>query len=842
MKRVSILFSNLHFVFFIFIFFIWDPCYFAQNSDKSISYHFEQISLRDALNYLIQRFNVPLVYQDAQVEHIFISERCHGCTIEEGLNNLLLKYGLGWHKINTQLIISENGSEKTIKRDIYGKISDRENGNPLPYANIIIKGTKQGTSSDLNGYFKLGRMPAQSCTLQVYYVGYKEEEVIEQGTLTVDTIQIRLNQQPLQSDVITAHGERELPVNINEKPGEIKIKPLETDPLPSFNNAQIERTIQLMPGISASTDRAVDLIFYGGTSAQNMILLDGIPIYKPSHYYGMISMLPPQAIEEVTIYKGGYPARYGDALSGIVELTANEVEDSQLNFGLGLNLYDLHGFLALPISNKIKNFLSLRRSYNINSADHYYQDINKYAREFEEDFDLSNKYNVFSPTFNYFDLLNKLSINLSADDDIYVTSYINNDHEEFDSPFLTFYPDTNYLDIELARDIQSSGYAVNYLHKWMNHAQLKINIGYNQLKHNVYVTSLLDSSFYYYKINDFFFRFDQTYYFKSIGLDFGYEGREIRIENREENRKTDTKIHSVYFQSLFSPFRKFNLTVGLRNTNVSYFLPRASLMYQFSQKIKLSASWGIYNQYLYPYDALNENLINYSYISDLDINWNIRDDKDEVSHAEHFIINFQYDLSDYLFNTELYYKKYNQLLYYNYNENSAVYSDGSGISSGLEIMMKKAWGIYSGWISYHWNHIEYKFPKLFNANSINPSYNRTHELKMVHQINLKSWYLSAIGILSSGARYTKLGEEKNESVSPMYQRFDLHLSREWKDFFKLNWQLGIGLINIFNHKNIWYREVDITNLSASYPPSQISYYDYPMLGFTPMVYLNCKLR
>ena len=838
MKRVSIIFSNLYFSFFIVLFFIWPSCLFAQKPVAPISYHFEQLSLRDALNYLIKRYNIPLVYQDAQVEHIVVSETCNGCTIEECLNSLLIEHGLNWQRINTQLIISENGSGKPIKRDLYGRISDRENGSPLPCANVIIKGTKQGSSSDLNGYFKLGQIPAKSCTLQVYYIGYKEEEVVEQGT-TIDTIRIGLHQQPLWSEIIITNGKKDIPLSINEQAGEITFKPPETDPLPSFNNTQIERTVQLMPGVSAGTDRAMDLCFYGGTSSQNLILLDGIPLYKPAHYYGMISMFPPQAIENVTIYKGGYPARFGNALSGIVDLTVNEVKDNQLNFGFGLNIYDLYGFLALPISNKINIFLSLRRSYNINSTEHYYQDINKYAREFEEDFNLPDEYDGFSPKFNYFDLLNKFSMNLSSNDDIFITSYINNDYEKFNASFIVFYPDTAVLDGECARDIQSSGHSVKYLHKWMNHAQLKINLGYNQLKHKLSERLCLDSTFYYYKLNDFFFGFDHTFYFKSIALDIGYEGREIQLEKREENKKTDTKIHSLYFQTLFSPLRKFDLTVGLRNTNVSYFLPRVSFNYHVSEKIKLSASWGIFNQYLYPYYALNENLINYTYVSDIEINWHIRDEKDEVSKAEHVMINFQYNFDNALFNAELYYKKYDQLLYYNNDENSAIHNNGSGISKGLEIMMKKTWGIYSTLISYHWNDIKYRLPELFKANSFNPAYNRAHELKTVNQISIKSWYLSAIGILSSGARYTDGAGNINSKILPAYFRFDLHISKQLNNFLKLKWECGVALINVFNRKNLWQRIPDPSIYSDR---KYYDYEEYAMLGFTPMVYLNFKLR
>ena len=541
---------------------------------------------------------------------------------------------------------------------------------------------------------------------------------------------------------------------------------------------------------------------------------------------------------------------YGEALSGIIELTANTIQDEKFNFGFGANLYDTYGFLELPISAKVKTFLSLRRSYNITPKNELYSDTHCFVMGFSDDIKSNIKgYNNFYPDlFYYYDLLNKWIFNLSSKDKITSTFYLSRD---IDRTKVNVFDENSFSNTrtDFQKIQNSSGYACNYLHQWNAKWQSKICASFSNL--NYKISDIYESSTSYsrnnLKLYDYSIHFDNTFNLESVEFKAGYNGKKIIYKipstDPDMNQDYNHNYHSLYFQSDLTPVKKLNLSLGLRSTNGKLYQPYISTRYQIKKELELTAKWGIYHQYLYEHfgTSLN-NHIYYSFLpgSGWFSSWNLLGYKNKTCYTNNYIIILNYNLNGFYINTESYYKKYNNFFYYDPEQTTldrALY-DGKAISYGFEINVKKCLGKYSGWISYHYNNIDYTLPEFNNRHSFKSSYNRSHECKLVHQLQIGSWNLSAIGIFASGARYTRYTgpeESMNESTLPLYERVDLNITKHVRNLLNLNWEFSIGLLNIFNHKNIW----DRTSFNKYWPTS---IYDYSMLGFTPMVSLSCQLH
>ena len=206
---------------------------------------------------------------------------------------------------------------------ISGFVRDKHNGEPLPYTNVLLSETTIGTASDVNGYFILPNVPEGTFTMKVMMIGYKTLE----ETVTVMDFNLRLDfdleKTALELGQITVSAERmrfEKRVEISR----INLTNQDIRRVPAFIEADIFRTLQLLPSVSASNDFNAALIVRGGSPDENLILLDGAEVYNPYHIGGVFSTFNADMISDTEFLAGGFPADYGGRLSSILKITARE--------------------------------------------------------------------------------------------------------------------------------------------------------------------------------------------------------------------------------------------------------------------------------------------------------------------------------------------------------------------------------------------------------------------------------------------------------------------------------------------------------------------------------------
>ena len=187
------------------------------------------------------------------------------------------------------LIYTQNTSN-----EIYGFITDNESGEALIGANVFIKESGKGMATDINGYYVLSGIDLREVTLIASYVGYKRfekkinfnDDILDQSNsininiaLSIEVLEI------LEIDVTAEEIER-----LNKiEPSRINLSPRMLKAQPALAEPDIFRTIQSLPGVLTNSELSTGLIIRGGNTDQNLILLDGITVYNPSHMGGIFS-------------------------------------------------------------------------------------------------------------------------------------------------------------------------------------------------------------------------------------------------------------------------------------------------------------------------------------------------------------------------------------------------------------------------------------------------------------------------------------------------------------------------------------------------------------------------
>ena len=792
---------------------------------------------------------------------------------------------------------------QSVTNDILGYIRDSTTGESLPYANIILLGENRGTASNTNGYFVIVNAPVGVCSLQVSYIGYTTSVIsVNNDPDIMNAVTIKLRPKTIRGEAVTVLAET---YEIWQSSGEIShitISPRELQALPTLGEVDILRSLQLLPGISGVAGGKAGLYVRGGTPDQNMVIMDGMTIYHTDHFFGMFSAFNADAIKDVQVYKGGFPAKYGGRLSSVVDLTGKSGGDYR-QMSLGLNLLSASFSYETPFWDKQGSWLiSARRSYTDILQSPLYNSIYEFVTG-DESTTGSNGIGsgglrggafqqAIVPSFYYYDLNSKLSLNPTGHDIISLSFYSSRDYldksRELSRPeggFTTSGGEAFDIRIdENLTDWGNIGGSFKWGHQWNSRSYSNLMVAHSTYA-STYERDLsvggsnvvgVDTSTgaarglgsfaqdEFNTVRDLTFRLDHQWQVsKNHKLEFGTFVAQIGTDYTATVRDTIDilDLHSrsrtavLYSQDQWQISPRMNVTLGLRSTyhdltNAFYQAPRFSFGWYLTDRFKLKGAWGHYYQFIN--EIINENVLEGS--KDF---WLSADENLLPGFSEHTILGFTYETRDYLFEVEGYYKTMENLVEFTRRfQDRANYLNyfffGTGLSQGLELLVQKKHGALKGWISYTLAKVEHSFPNLNDGIAFPANHDRRHELKMVGIYKWGPWNLSSTWIYSTGNAYTapesqfflemldgqKLSYihvgEKNTYRLPAYQRLDLSVSRKF-EYGNFAWDAGVSIYNVFNYANISYRDydLDVTPIIVS---------DVLMLGFTPTIFIKANLR
>jgi len=771
---------------------------------------------------------------------------------------------------------------------ISGVVKDKESGETLPFANVFIKDTNIGTTTNGDGFFTLFNVPSENSTIQVQYLGYKVETLILTKEIVKDKITILLapDFNKLDEVVINTDSRQQI-IKMNENVSQISLSPKRLASIPNLGEKDIFRALQLLPGVSGTNESSAGLYVRGGTPDQNLVLLDGFTVYHVDHFYGFFSAFNSDAIKDIQLFKGGFPAEYGGRISSVMDLTGKRGNINKVSFSGGLSLVSANATLEIPIGEKANLLLAGRRSYTdiirsglYNNIFDLYNDNNQSNGTRFPNFN-NFQQNQTQPSFYFYDLNTKFSYNPSDKDIISISMY--NGEDNLDSSRKNNNTFGSNIDGErsITTDIKDLlnwgnwGSSIRWARQWNDKLYTNIVGAYSnyfsnrnrvndvtiQLPDttNNFKTGLVEDN----NLKDYTLRLHSEYKINSKhSLEFGGQITKNDVDYNYTfndtitviDQKDEGVLNTVYLQDKWSPSEKLNIVGGIRATHFDvtdefYYEPRFSLSYQLNDKLKLKGAWGRYYQFV-------NRIVREDVTQGSRDFWLLADEENSpISFSEHLILGSSYEIDDWLFDIEYFEKEMTGLTEFSLRFQSALGADpndqlffeGTGISRGVDFLIQKMVGKYTGWMGYTLSEVVHTFPGL----SDKPFYSlndQRHEFKLVNVLKAGRWDLGATWVYGSGKPYTApngiytitlLDGTKTEYVSvgdkngprhAPYHRLDLSFTYKF-DIGSGKGSMGLSLFNFYNRSNTWYKEFEVVN-------GQVIETNINYIGFTPSLFFN----
>ncbi|HEX2921851.1 MAG TPA: TonB-dependent receptor [Bacteroidales bacterium] len=777
-----------------------------------------------------------------------------------------------------------------------GIVRDAMSGEVLPFASVQVLGTTIGTSTNSDGYFTLLKVPSDTNTIVVQYIGYEKEAVFLSPNTPKQNLGVEMKQQSktLQEVKITAYKDDVVFVRKSEA-SVVKITPVKMEQLPDLGEKDVMRSFQLMPGVSASNESSSGLYVRGGTPDQNLILYDGFTVYHVDHLYGFYSAFNANALKDIQLYKGGFESKFGGRLSSVTEITSKEGSQKYFNIGGDISMLSTNLFAEIPIGKKFSSMIAVRRSYQGKIYDMIFSKFNKSANVNAPDMGTGpgRRFSQETKVKSYFyDLNGKFTYRPTRKDVVSLSIF--NGTDELDNSFKSDIPSfgqananfsMNSTDLTRYGNIGSS---IKWSRKWTDKLYGNTILSYSNYynkrdrsqERNIFNTNdsarvSMSGVFENNDLKDFSFKSDYQYEITDFSqMQFGsfatlYDIKYSYAQSDTANildRSARAILGGLYIQNRLKLFGdKLQMTPGLRasyfqQTKRFYFEPRMSFNYIVSDFLALKGSTGKFFQYANK--VMREDIMSGSKEF-----WILSDDESiPVSSALHFNLGLSYEIPDYTFSVEGYYKKISNLTEYSLRVNpspagnsySENFFNGKGYSAGIEFLTQKNAGSLNGWVSYTLATAKNYFPDYTNY-YFPANQDVRNEFKIIGMYKHKRWDFSANWIYASGRPYTApsgaynitlLDEttkefftvtSKNSIRLPDYHRLDISAnyrlllgSRGDKKRREIG-SVSFSIFNVYNRNNLWYKEYILEE--GEIIANSVSY-----LGIVPNISISFNLR
>jgi len=779
---------------------------------------------------------------------------------------------------------------------LQGQVLNAKTHEPVPYAAIMIKGTSKGILSNENGYFDM-TLSRDTCILAISCVGYKikEEKIVYHPLHGMYYIQ--LEEEITELEQVTVVSDKERIVRVTDNISSVMISPTLIAKLPNLGEVDVIRSFQLLPGVSATNETSAGLYVRGGTPDQNLILFDGMTIYHVDHFYGFFSAFNAYTIDDIELIKGGFPAKYGGRTSSVMNITGKPADLQKIHAGGCVSFLSVNAYFEAPIvREKISWQIAVRRSYtDLIRTGLYNKIFDLYNEEDNNEVDQlptggmgggmgrGMQQTSTEPKFHFYDINSKLTYKINDKNSVAISFYEGKDVMDNSREMPSFDMGNSESSGSITDNAEWGNIGISCQWKTEIHENFKSNAFISYSKYfslrDIKTTQDTESdtrsgpgmnTFENNYVEDISFRYRNEWQLSNSNtVEFGIEETFCAILYQLENNDTLTLIDrnsegllsSFYLQDKIALFdNKIDIRIGTRLnhfnlTNKFYFEPRTSIVYEPFEKFKLKAAWGIYNQF-------HTRVIREDVLQGSKDFWLLADDSTiSVNSAIHYIAGISYEFNNFLIDIEGFYKDYKGLTEYSMRytrtpgrmlngASEDYFFTGTGYAKGIEFLLQKKYGLNTGWIGYTLSEVKQKYPDLNYGKSFYALHDQTHEIKIVYCRTIKRWDISSAFIFATGKPYTAPESEyqltlldgseynyihvseKNSCRLPDYHRLDVAVTYNWKGKYIQN-ALSFSIFNLYNHKNIWYKEFTIDE-------NTVTVTDAITLGITPNISFSLK--
>ena len=697
---------------------------------------------------------------------------------------------------------------------ISGFISDSSSGEALIGANVILQETGQGMATDINGYYIIQDIVPGNYVLMVSYVGFSlRKEKLSISDRQSIKLNIALSEEVVELSQVEVTAEQ-IQRKANIQPSKINLSPRMMKAAPALAEPDLFRTIQALPGVLTTSEFSTGLVIRGGNTDQNLILLDGVTVYNPSHLGGIFSNFIVDGVKEAELIKGAYNAEYGGRLSAVLNIISREGNQKKFEGKANLSLLSAQATLEGPFY-KGAWVLSGRRTY----------------------FDQIFKSNPNIPPYYFYDIQSHVYSDLTPKDRLSISFYNGIDDLLFGTFGLAGRWGNNTLSTQYRR-VFSEKVIGNFLYAnslFFTEFGLGGSNGLNS--DNQIDDATVAANFSWFKSSESTVKFGAQ--LKNLGFlytnTFG-DSLQFKIE-------TKPKEFASYAKLKYSPSEKFIFEPGVRinlyNVYSDSIFPdlRLGMKYLLTDDRYINFSLGNYHQFIATFqDDYNPTILD---------QWIAVDNSVAPAKSSQIVLGYEEYINDlYKLQVEGYYKDIKNL--FTFEESRAttdeavsdsalsdIVTPSNGYAYGLELFAQKMSGRLSGWLAYTFSVSRKSMNSIFydkNEEYYN-SWDRTHSFSALgnYLINNKwdmNWKLS----LQSGQAYTPIigyynqilpgspdevfrtipGTRNSARYSP-YSRLDLGIVYHTK-IFGSKMDVYIQIINVFNKKNTFRKSYSVGSI------------------------------
>ncbi|MCA0445176.1 MAG: TonB-dependent receptor [Bacteroidetes bacterium] len=758
-------------------------------------------------------------------------------------------------------------------RTVAGFVYDKESGEALIGASVLVSGTTRGTSTNTSGFFSITGLPDGELTLEIRYIGFlPQQKKIRATELKADKLNIQLEPATVSMAevVVSADSIRTIKKLFDEPVSQLELSGLDIKKIPQIIEPDLLRSLQSLPGIVSASDFSSQIYVRGGTPDQNLYMVDGTDIYNPEHAFGLFSTFNTDAIKSVVISKGGFGAEYGGRLSSVIDVTNLDGNRNSFKGTANISLLSAKTTLQFPMGKIGSISGSIRRTY-----------FDKTVGQVKS---LKDKI----PDYYFIDGNVKTLIDINETNKLTVSYFGGRDYLDF-----KFNPDAEDSD-KLKYDWGNNTGSLKWLsvlspelfaNFWLTYSRFDSELNLKQIH-------MKETN----EINDLTLKGNLEYTLSDANsVKFGFESKFLDPKYLSENDNEVIDVQgkrthlSGYIQNQYKPDETWMIETGLRLDHFradEYFTdlsPRLTVKYNLDavQNIKFAA--GVYRQYL--------QRIPRFFVGDI---WVTSDKNIKPSTSNHYVLGYERVLDEaFTLQAELFYKTYTNLNSFKkfvvtdiipsgtdaknrtlFKNTKNLFFTGDGSSYGAEILVKKDMGLATGWLGYTYSHTEYQFSDINRNKTFSPRHDRSHTINATLNTELDEawaklwnstpdddhakWLFGMNFIYSTGQPITTPGSayfsseipdvgsdplsqnggnlgfslypgEINSYRLPDYIRMDISLTWEKK---YTTWTLApyFQVFNIGNRKNVWFIQYqDDSNIAGKIKPEIKKITMFPLL-------------
>ena len=810
---------------------------------NEVSIDLKNVSLKDALTILADSGKFHLNYsEDIIPKDKKVTLKMENVIAVKALRKILAYTNIDFTVTQSGQIVLIKTNNKTVakhheKYTISGYITDANNGEALIGTNVYVERLGTGCSTNTYGFYSL-TLPAGYYYIKYSYMGYEIKE-IEVYLFENIKKNMELKEAVTTGETITITAEIEDRNIKSNEMGTIRLAPQKLNFVPVlFGEQDILKTIQMLPGIASGREGDTGFYVRGGSSTQNLVLLDEAPVYNAYHFLGFFSVFNSEAIKNLKIYKGPAPPKFGGRLSSVLDIQMNEGNKKEFKGSAGIGMIFSRLTLQGPISKDKSSFMiSARRTY-----------VDLFLK-------MQTNEDVRKTKLYFYDYNVKTNYKLGEKDQLFLSGYFGKDAIGYSRIFNLYWGNNTAT--------------ARWSHLFSDRLFLNTSLIYSKFNYEIDVEPEDEEYEYEYEsegaekvnissvIKDFNVKQDYQYFANdkntfNFGLHYVYHTfLPVKIYVKEEDETVDMDVGkrnahegAAYFSHEYKATEKLKFDYGLRYSLFSVFGPGDFIGFDYKDDVveiesykKGDKTYGGFEPRLMMNYLLNKTSSikfgyarNYQYIhmvsktthgTPLDI-WQpssdvVRPQRSDIVSLGYFR---NFDNNKYEASVELYYKDLKNQMEYrnganiflgNLLESELIF--GKGWAFGVEFFIKKSIGKLTGWLSYTLSRTMRNFGDINNNKSFPPKYDRTHDISFVGIYDLNDrWSVSANWVYFSGDAITipcgtysidghmlNLYTERNGYRLPAYHRLDIGISKKFSNGGSINF----SLYNAYGRKNIF---------------------------------------